>query len=261
MDTYRVDFNLAEPFPDGKKLGKIGEKNASQLIITPPAKMAENEEITHYVAAFATVKGPVRTEAIPKAETITVTLTKKMTVGETMAFQLEGIDAQGELVVKSDLLYGLTFDFSVSDCCADSEENENDGGGALVLQKLKTVELYSADTGIYVFSDYSSIGEFHVIADYGVFPAGIEIIGIELMFDSELLPKKWIDMRDMFAYAPYGLFVLNYHMSFDMPDYEGICLAAAYCPKNNHNPFYKEASAGINFVGARITYVEEGGGE
>lgn len=260
MDTYRVDFNLAEPFPDGKKLGKIGEKNASQLIITPPVKMAENEEITHYVAAFATVKGPVRTQAIPKAEQITVALTKKMTVGETMAFQLEGIDAQGELVVKSDLLYGLTFDFSVSDCCDDREEDENEGGSA-VLKKLKTVELYSADTGIYVFTDYSSMGEMHVIADYGVFPAGIEIISIELMFDSETLPKEWIDMRDMFAYAPHGLFILNYHRSFDMPDYEGICFAAAYCPQNNQNPFYKDASTGTNFVGARITYVEEGGGE
>ncbi len=260
MDTYRVDFNLAEPFPDGKKLGKIGEKNASQLIITPPAKMAENEEITHYVAAFATVKGPVRTQAIPKAEQITVALTKKMTVGETMAFQLEGIDAQGELVVKSDLLYGLTFDFSVSDCRENDEEDENEGGAA-VLQNLKTVELYSAETGIYVFPDYSSIGDMHVIADYGVFPAGIEIISIELMFDSEILPKKWIDMRDMFAYAPYGLFILNYHRSFDMPDYEGICLAAAYCPKNNQNPFYKEVSLETNFLGARITYVEEGGKE
>lgn len=94
--------------PDGNILGKMGEHNATVLDITPPEYMSANENIVLYCLAFETgrdfIKKVIRSEMIPKADVIHISLWGQVTVSENLRFQLEGYDGENNLLVKSILV-------------------------------------------------------------------------------------------------------------------------------------------------------------
>ena len=87
--------------PDGDVAGRMGEHNATDLVIAPPAEMTQCNEIVNYVVAFVTEGKVIRTDFYPKAEQITVSLCSQLTQDHTVSVQLEAYDDKGGLVVKS----------------------------------------------------------------------------------------------------------------------------------------------------------------
>lgn len=284
MRTFRVDFNLEEPFPDGKNIGNVGEKNASQLIITPPAEMAENEEITSYIAAFATVRGAVRLGPFEKAEQLTIPVIRSLTVGYSLALQLEGFDGAGKMIVKSPLLSGMTFGAAVTNCELYSPEDEtltgligshthenmqvlnglSESNGVLVYngsaigaKKTKTIELLASRGEAEACVGHTLSNSIHFIVDETM-PVNAEIISVEIKTGVDGYEDKWVDLRDMIATSPYFPYVLSMHRSFYLEDYDGICVAVVYFIEDMTNAFYDEImGAGISAM--RVTYVDESG--
>ncbi len=283
MRTFRVDFNLEEPFPDGKKLGNIGEKNASQLIITPPAELAENEEIVSYIAAFATVKGAVRLGPFEKAETLTVPLISSLTVGYLLALQLEAFDGEGKLIVKSPLLSGMTFGAAVTSRKASSSDSEDmltgliaghthqnmqvlkglsEENGVLVYngstigaKKTKTVELGLGRAEAYVGHTISN--SIHFIA-FEEIAHGTEILSVEVKTIANGFEDKWVDVRDFCQVPSYFPYILNMHRAFNMDDYSGVCVAIIYFAEEMVNDFYNAIMA-TGIQGMRVVCVDESG--
>lgn len=101
MRTVKIDFNAENILPDGELIGRIGEHNATHLVIYPTEEMASCDEITSYIAAFVTEGRIIRTDFQPKAKEITVPVCAQLTQGHTLSIQLEGYDGKGSLVVKS----------------------------------------------------------------------------------------------------------------------------------------------------------------
>lgn len=136
MRTLRIDFTAENMLPDGEYAGRIGEHNATDLIITPPAEMAECEEIINYVAAFVTEGKIIRSDFYPKADTVTVSLCSQLTQDHTLGVQLEGYDGKGGLVVKSAIISELKLLPS-----AGGDETDFDGecGGIVSQINLNTL--------------------------------------------------------------------------------------------------------------------------
>ncbi len=125
MRTVKIDFAGTELLPNGNNLGFIGEHNATQLVIIPPAEMADSERIATYTVAFATGGKVIHTDPILKADEVTASLTCALTRDYHLAVQLEGYDSEGELVVKSPLVTGLRLSPSARGTGAEA-----DGGSA-----------------------------------------------------------------------------------------------------------------------------------
>ena len=101
MRTIRIDFNAENILPDGDLIGRMGEHNATHLVISPTEEMTACDDITSYIAAFVTEGRIIRTDFHPKAKEITVPVCAQLTQGHTLSVQLEGYDNKGSLVVKS----------------------------------------------------------------------------------------------------------------------------------------------------------------
>lgn len=115
MRQFHIDFTGTEnTLPDGNILGNQGEHNATELIITPPQEMTDNENITSYRIAFELCNcRAVHSEIIEKSETLSLPLFSQITSSDTVAVQLEGYDNNGELVIKSEKITKLKFNPSV----------------------------------------------------------------------------------------------------------------------------------------------------
>lgn len=109
MKIFRLDFNLENPCIDGSCVGRIGEHNATEIIITPPKALAENEAVTRYVVAFATGGTVIRSETIDKNKTISVRLWHQLTRNPVLGIQIEAYDDAGEYIGKSEYISGLNF--------------------------------------------------------------------------------------------------------------------------------------------------------
>ena len=101
MRTIRIDFNAENILPDGDLIGRMGEHNATHLVISPTEEMTACDDITSYIAAFVTEGRIIRTDFHPKAKEITVPVCAQLTQGHTLSVQLEGYDNKGSLVIKS----------------------------------------------------------------------------------------------------------------------------------------------------------------
>lgn len=136
MRTLRIDFTAENMLPDGDYIGRIGEHNATDLIITPPAEMAECEEIINYVAAFVTEGKIIRSDFYPKAEQITVSLCSQLTQDHTLGVQLEGYDGTGGLVVKSAIISELRL---LPSAGGDETDFDGENGGIVSQINLNTL--------------------------------------------------------------------------------------------------------------------------
>ncbi|MBQ3045126.1 MAG: hypothetical protein IJD49_04155 [Clostridia bacterium] len=123
MRKFRIDFTQDNPCVDGCCLGRIGEHNATELIITPPAEITENKAATSYVIAFVTGGELIHSEPFNKAETLSVPLWKQLTMNPVLGIQLEAYDDAGEYIGKSMMVSGLRFLPSASgkDISADTD--------------------------------------------------------------------------------------------------------------------------------------------
>lgn len=101
MRKLRIDFTSENILPDGCITGRIGEHNATTLVITPPAEMTACENVTNLCTAFMTGAGVIHSEVMPKAENLQISLWRQLTQYSGLAVQLEAYDDNGDLVVKS----------------------------------------------------------------------------------------------------------------------------------------------------------------
>ncbi len=286
MENFRIDFTLSNPFPDGKKLGECGEKNAVQLIITPPENLASREEIRSYVVAFSTEKGPVRIGPFPKTATLTVPVRNALTVGSALSVQLEGYDSDGEFIIKSPVLSGILISNSIRDCsCSDGSESDSVFIPGHAHDNLEILDSLSDENGILKYNgkDISSKriirtvelapNEFLAFADSPIeksfiilsasdsegnpfVPEGAEIVSIEMSIVSEGNPV-WTDLREMNNSLSPSVYFINSHKAY-YSEVFGATVLAIVCFHGNVNEFF-DAITNYSLSGVRVKYYDESG--
>lgn len=148
MKTVRIDFNKMNPLVDGFVVGRIGEHNATKLLITPPTEMQSNGDISFYYVAFETGGKVYHSDRIEKAEIIEISLWKQLTENKTLSIQIEGCNKDESLLEKSVLLTGLCFLPSV---CGE-ESSINCEGTRAITKGIEVVETeygYASEIIIY----------------------------------------------------------------------------------------------------------------
>lgn len=287
MENFRIDFTMSNPFPDGKKIGECGEKNAAQLIITPPENLASREEIRSYVVAFSTGRGPVRFGPVPKAETITVPVGNALTVGSALSVQVEGYDSDGEFIIKSPVLSGILISSSIADGdCSDGEDknvipghsHENleildslsDKNGVLLYngkeisvtdnQEIKEVILDSSSFIILTGEPFFGNMNFVVLNDENgnpYVPEGAKILSVEFKsFSHE--HDEWFNIKDMIKTENHIPYTIGQFDAFYSENYSGTIITTVTFLSENTNSYYYAAE---NFLidSLRVRYTDAGG--
>lgn len=287
MRNYRIDFNLTDPFPDGRVIGRIGEKNAASLVITPPAEMAENENITNYVAVFATARGTVETDPYPKSEQFTVAVDERLSVGYSMAVQLEGRDDGNNLIVKTPLVHGLTFEASAVRCgcgiaggypqntalpshyhrnlavlnkLGEAENSLTYNGKPIGAQSIKTVELNYDNADFDAMIDSCDTNSFSIFVYDNLVPENAEILSIELKALENRVESDWIDLRDMYMHDLISPYLLLGYRARPVEGFTGLCISTVHFWDRTPNKFYDYVSASL-LTALRVTYIDESGAE
>ena len=241
MRTFRIDFsNESNPLTDGDVLGNQGEHNATIIVITPPAEMTENENITSYRIAFELTNcRSVRSASIAKSDAVSLPLFSQITSSETIAIQLEGYNENGDLVVKSPKVSKLKFNPSVcgvelplsgSSNSLAAEVNLNTNfrnnftetesgnltykgqpiGGGTAERPTKTLEReYGDNIDFFIDSNVPSI-KCYTYSGSDI-PLNSEIQKIEILFVSDQY-TDWIDLREMINYDnenPYFVYAFK----------------------------------------------------
>lgn len=147
MKTVRIDFNKINPLVDGFIVGRIGEHNATKLLITPPEQMQDNGDISFYYVAFETGGKVYHSDRIEKAETIEVSLWKQLTENRSLAVQLEACSADEGILEKSTLLTGLCF--LPSACGEEVESCEGTQAITRGIEVIKTEYGYASEIIVY----------------------------------------------------------------------------------------------------------------
>lgn len=99
-----IDFTAQQPI-NCRMCGYIGEHNATELLIIPPAEMAENAAVTAYAAVFTTGGKRIVSRTYGNSEEICVPIWQQLTQNPVLNVQLEAYDGDGELVAKSPMVY------------------------------------------------------------------------------------------------------------------------------------------------------------
>lgn len=285
MRTLRIDFSAENILPDGEYIGRIGEHNATSLIITPPAEMTECEAIINYVAAFVTEGKIIRSDFYPKAEQVEIPLCAQLTQDHSLGVQLEGYDGKGGLVVKSAVVGELKL---LPSAGGDATDFDSENGGMVSQINLNTLARHEhSNTEIL-----SKIGENNGILTYNgeaVTPnkiktviidvfngdASIETTGSSLIFSvmnpengEPLVPEnadvtcvefcitgtdEWTDIRAVMKYDPYTIATAHTFRAFTYMGFTYIALVDF--PSGELNEFYNHAvNYRINKL--RVTYAE-----
>lgn len=290
MENFRIDFTLSNPFPDGKKIGECGEKNAAQLIITPPENLASREEIRSYVVAFSTEKGPVRIGPFPKAETLTVPVRNALTVGTALSVQLEGFDADGEFIIKSPVLSGIMISNSIGDCdCSDGSGSDKNVIPGHMHENLDILDSLSEKNGVLCYKGSEIASENGAVTKELLFsesafivsagqpypnsmaivvmndesgtpfiPEGVKIKRIELNINSEKDPV-WTDIADMVGFPPHCVYCVNMNKSYYSDYFGGVVLGIVTFLEDIESNIFFDAAANYNINGLRVKYVAESG--
>ncbi|MEE1011601.1 MAG: hypothetical protein U0L11_06155 [Acutalibacteraceae bacterium] len=285
MRTLRIDFSAENMLPDGEYIGRIGEHNATSLIITPPAEMAECEAILNYVAAFVTEGKIIRSDFYPKSDQVEIPLCAQLTQDHSLGVQLEGYDDKGGLVVKSAVIGELKLLPSAGGDATDFD-SENGGmvsqinlntlarhehsntdvlsglgekngiltynGESVVSQKLKTVVLDIAKDNVMIETSGTSLVFSVMNSDENTpfFPDNTDIISVEYNLFGE---DEWTDIRSIMKYNPYITVISQTLKTFtcDGCNY----FAVVDFPSGEFNEFYQHVmSYRINKIS--VTYAE-----
>lgn len=106
MPIRRITINFTAQQPVNCRMcGYIGEHNATELLIIPPAEMAENAAVTVYAAVFTTNGKRIPSRTYLKNEELSIALWQQLTQSPVLNVQLEAYDGDGELVAKSPMVY------------------------------------------------------------------------------------------------------------------------------------------------------------
>lgn len=285
MRTLRIDFSAENMLPDGEYIGRMGEHNATRLIITPPAEMAECDAIVNYVAAFVTEGKIIRSNIYPKAEQIEIPLCAQLTQDHSLGVQLEGYDDKGGLVVKSAVIGELKL---LPSAGGDEEEFDGESGGLvsqinlntlarhehsnadvlgnisesngnltyngepIATQKTKTAE-FDAQNGIGIVevSDSSVLfGITNADENNPIIPDNTDILAVEY---KSIYDEEWIDIRSVMKYDPFIPALAQTFKTFR--SYGTTYLAHVDYPLKVYNSLYYWA---INYQISmlRVTYVD-----
>ena len=105
MPIRRITIDFTAPPPVNRRLcGYIGEHNATELLIVPPAELT-SDEVKHYMAAFETGGKVYHSRSFEPGEAIKIPLWQQLTAEQLLCVQLEARGADGELVAKSPMVY------------------------------------------------------------------------------------------------------------------------------------------------------------
>ena len=292
MRTLRIDFTAENMLPDGDLAGRMGEHNATDLIITPPAEMAQCGEIVNYVAAFVTEGKIIRTDFYPKADTITVSLCSQLTQDHSLSLQLEAYDGTGGLVVKSPIVSELRL---LPSAGGDETDFDGESGGMVSQINLNTLARHSHSNGSVLEKFGEESGKLTYIGiavnasktktvelDIDNFEAYIQaenskifISTIDDMFDRPPVPDNaklvsleakmpiknemtWIDLNMMVKYDLFNGYNLIMDRAFTIAGMDNATyLAAVFYNVNSENFFYTAVLK--NEVRAlRVTFIDEG---
>ncbi|MGN0546881.1 MAG: hypothetical protein ACI4I3_06070 [Acutalibacteraceae bacterium] len=122
MQTIAIDFNNPIPY-ENMVIGKIGEHNATEIVITPPSELSDCESVTIYIIAFVLGDMVIHSEPFKKAETLSVKLWRQLTAEPVMGIQLEAYDANENYIGKSELISSLRLSPSA---CGDDTVADTD---------------------------------------------------------------------------------------------------------------------------------------
>ncbi len=232
MRSLKIDFSAENMLPDGEYIGRMGEHNATRLIITPPAEMAECDAIINYVAAFVTEGKIIRSDFYPKSEQIEIPICAQLTQDHSLGFQLEGYDGNGGLVVKSAVIGELKLlpsaggdeaDFDCENSGMVSQinlntlarhEHSNAGilggigetngiltynGEAVTPQKIRTVELGVDSGDAFIEASGSTFVFSFMINDpeNPIIPVNADVQSVEYKISGD---DKWTDIRSIMKY-------------------------------------------------------------
>lgn len=290
MRTLRIDFTAENMLPDGDLAGRMGEHNATDLIITPPAEMTQCEEIVNYVAAFVTEGKIIRTDFYPKAETITVSLCSQLTQDHSLSLQLEAYDGTGGLVVKSPIVSelrllpsaggdetdfdgesgGMVSQINLNTLARHSHSNmgvlekfgENSGkltynGIAVNASKTKTVELDIDNFEAYIQAENNKIfiSTFDDMFDSPPVPDNARIVTLEAKLTVNGT-ETWVDLRMMVKYDVYNTYNLIMDRAFTVEGNGSTYLAVICYNKGEENFFYTAAQKN-QIKALRVTFIDE----
>lgn len=120
----KIDYNA--PLPEVPIMaGYMGEHNATELLIVPPAELTGNE-VKSYTAAFETGGKIYRSRSFEPGEAIKIPLWQQLTAERLLCVQLEARGADGELIAKAPAVHGLTLLPSPQGAAAEAETGSAD---------------------------------------------------------------------------------------------------------------------------------------
>lgn len=294
MRTVRINLNAENPLPDGEIIGRIGEHNATDLVITPPAEMAECEEIVSYVAAFVTEGKIVRSELFPKSDRLTIPLCSQLTQDHFLGFQLEGYDNKGSLVVKSEIISELHLLPSAN----GDETDFDDENGGLVSQinqntlsrhehpNSAVIDKLGEENGVLTFNGVPAVsggsspktktvvldltagevmaeasGSVLLLYQYNFIPEtpplaeGTEIVKIEYNLITQA-EDKWTDIKDMLKFNPYSPYLVQMYKTFIFSELTYLAVINFFNKSDNELLF---AASNYMVSKIRVTYIDESG--
>ncbi len=295
MREVRIDFTKNEYLPDGRDIGRIGEHNATNLVITPPTEMTDCAEILSLIAVFAGDGKLFRTEQYPKEAQITVPLCSPLTQSHSLSFQLEGYGSDGNLIVKSPLITGLRLlpsadgdeaDYESSDSGLVAEisantlarhthENadvlgkfgENDGvptynGQPLGSRKTKTTVYDLFEGEGYAFVEATGMRKALLFVNNEItatpIAEGTEILSVEMHFSTDAFPE-WVSVDNMNAFDPMTPHIVNHSTAFYESSIGYMCVAALFFPTSGSLFYSTLQSDALSKI--RVTFAESGTAE
>lgn len=105
MPIRQIKIDYTAPLPETPIMaGYMGEHNATELLIIPPAELT-GDEVKSYTAAFETGGKVYRSRSFEPGEAIKIPLWQQLTAERLLCVQLEARGADGELVAKSPMVY------------------------------------------------------------------------------------------------------------------------------------------------------------
>lgn len=125
-----LNFN-ADDVASNYILGKTGEHNATQLVITPPSELSEDIRTDHYRIAFFSAGKTVLSENIT-GEELSVALSSSITKNPRLSLQLIAYDDEGEFIGKSKKIDGFLFEPSISSTAIEIGGENNDIASEIV---------------------------------------------------------------------------------------------------------------------------------
>lgn len=126
MPIRQIKIDYTAPLPEAPIMaGYMGEHNAAELLIVPPAELT-GDEVKSYTAAFETGGKVYRSRSFEPGEAIKIPLWQQLTAERLLCVQLEARGADGELIAKAPAVHGLTLLPSPQGAAAEADTDSAD---------------------------------------------------------------------------------------------------------------------------------------